>query len=286
MISLDREIRKYNIAAIMFVRGKGSRFGGHDRRCLWPLCGKPMMQWSLETALASKYINKVVLTSEDPEILKIGERFKGVTIVPRSLDTVLVMPRDWNTGVFQSQRPRSIFSTETFGDPAGVGLGYSNPIIYVYWYLQEQESFVTDIKVTIAANEPLGTTETLDKLIEAFFLDEEANQARTIYPIMPYIHFINPVTKELFPLWDDHGLDRQCYPFPLYRTGPFQLSGKPLKATFMARDKIAYTIISEEEAVDVHTKKDLEKAEFYLTRRLKQERKSQEVPNVKKEEVK
>ncbi|MBA7635625.1 hypothetical protein ES703_43229 [subsurface metagenome] len=286
MISLDREIRKYNITAVMYVRGKGSRFGGHERRCLWPLCGKPMMQWTLEAALASKYVNKVVLTSEDPEIIRIGEKIKGVMIVPRSLDTVLQMPRGWNAGVFQRQRPRSLFSGDAFREPGGVSMGYRGPRDYVLWYLEEQESFVTDIDVEIPANQPLGTVESLDKLIEAFFLDEEANKACTIYPISPNIYFVNPVTKELFPLWDDHGLDRQCYPFPLYRSGPFLIHGKPLKATFSARDKIAYTIIPEEQGADVHDKKDLEKAKYYLARRLEQEKKSQEVSGVKRREVK
>lgn len=275
MIALDREIRKYNITAVMFVRGKGSRFGGHERRSLWDLCGKPMMQWPLEAALTSKYINKVVLTSEDLEILKVGEKIKDVTVIPRSLDTTLQMPRDWNRGVFQRQQPRSMFAGDLFSGPPGEiesGLGYADPRYYVFWYLQEQESFVTHIEIGLFANKPTGTMESLDKVIEAFFLDEEANKAFTIYPILPYIFFINPITKELFPLWYDHGLDRQCYPFTLYHPGPFQVFGKPLKATFMARDKIAYTIIPEEQGIDVHNKKDLEKAEFYLARRLKQEK--------------
>lgn len=255
--------------AITYVRGKGSQFGSHERRCLWDLCGKPMMQWPLETALASKYIDKVVLTSEDLEILRVGEKIKGVTIIPRSLDNVLMMPRDWNIGIFQRQRPRSLFSADVFGKPGGMGMGYRDPRYYVFWYLQEQESFVTDIEVIVPANQPLGTTASLDKLIEAFFLDEEANRASTIYPVMPYIHYINPTTNELFPLFHFEGLDRQCYPFQLYRPGPFQVYGKPLKATFNSNDKIAYTIIPEEQGADVHDKEDLEKAEFYMKRRLK-----------------
>lgn len=273
MISLDREIRKYNITAIQYVRGKGSRFGGHEQRCLWPLCGKPMMQWPLETALASKYIKKVVLNSEDLEILRIGEKIEGVTIVPRSLDTVFMMPRDWSTGIFKKQRPRSLFSTDIFGDPGGVTMGYSSPVYYIFWYLEEKESFITDIEILIPANEPLGTTESLDKLIEAFFKDDEANKAFSIYPVSPNLHFINPVTNELFPLFHLDGLDRQCYPFQLYRPGPFQLYGKPLKATFNSRDKIAYIIVSEEEGMDVHNKKDLRRAELYLTERLKEQEK-------------
>jgi len=231
-----------------------------------------MMQWPLETALASKYIDKVALTSEDLEILKIGEKIDGVTIIPRSLDTTLLVPRDWSVGIFQRQRPRSLYSGGTFEDPSGAGMGSRNPRFYSHWYLQEQESFVTDIEVIIPANEPLGTTESLDKVIEAFFLDEEANRADTIYPVMPNLHYINPTTNELFPLFHLEGLDRQSYPFQLYRPGPFYVYGKPLKTTFSCYDKIAYHIVDEEEGMDVHDKKDLRKAEFYLGKRLEKQK--------------
>lgn len=273
--SIRREIKTYNIVATQYVRGKGSRFSGHEYRCLWDLCGKPMMQWSLEIALASKYINKVVLTSDDLKILKVGEKLEGMTIIPRPLDDVLMMPRDWNSGVFQRPKPRSLFSGETFCDPGGVSMGFRSCRHYNFWYLQQQESFVAEIEVIIPANEPLGTVESLDKVIEAFFLDEEANKAYTIYSVMPNLHFINPETNELFPLFHQDGLDRQCYPFTLYRAGPFYVFGKPSKATFSARDKIAYTIVNEEQGMDVHDKKGLEKAEFYLAKRLKEEEKSQ-----------
>ncbi len=268
--SIRREIKTYNITAIQYVRGKGSRFGGHEQRCLWDLCGKPMMQWPLEVALKSKYINKVVLTSEDLEILRVGEKIEGVTVIPRPLDDVFSIPRDWNSGIFQRQRPRSLFSADTFGDPGGISMGFRNTRYYTFWYLQEQESFVTDIEVIIPANEPLGTTESLDELIEAFFLDEEANRAYSIYSVMPNLHFISPVTNQLFPLVHQDGLDRQSYPFTLYRGGPFYIFGKPLKATFNSRDKIAYSIVPEEQGMDIHDKKSLRQAEFYLTDRLKE----------------
>lgn len=270
--SLRREIRTYNIIAIQYVRGKGSRFGGHEQRCLWDLCGKPMMQWPLEVALKSKYINKVVLTSEDLEILRVGEKIDGITVIPRPLDDVFSIPRDWNSGIFQRQRPRSLFSADTFGEPGGESMGYRNSRYYAFWYLQQQESFVTDIEVIIPANEPLGTVESLDRLIEAFFLDEEANKAYSIYEIMPNIHFINPVTNELFPLFHLDGLDRQVYPFPLYRGGPFYVFGKPLKATFNSRDKIAYSIVNKEEGIDIHDEDSLVLANHYLERRGKRKK--------------
>lgn len=268
--ALAREIKKYNITSITHVRGRGSRFDEHPLRCLWEICGKPMLQWALEAPLSSKYVNKVVLSSEDRKIMKFGEEIKGVTLVPRALDEVLQIPRDWNSGVFQRQRPRSLLSGVSF-NPGPLSAREKNTWraahCYCLWYLQEYESFVTDIEMITPANEPMATTETFDRLIEAFFLDEEADTAYTFYPILPCIFTINPKTKRPFPVLYDHGLDRQCYP-PVYRRGPPLLFGNPLKSTYGCNFKIAYILIPHEEGLDIHNEEDLALANFYMRRRL------------------
>lgn len=281
---IAREIRKYNIMANTYVRGTGSAFGGHERRCIWEICGKPMLQWALEAPLKSKYVNKVVLVSEDQEILRLGEKIDGVTIIPRPLDTSFKVPRNWGTGIFQRQRPRSLFSGEPFikvSKDSGLVSGQPSRDIleYCFWYLQEHESYVTDIEVVVPANEPMSTTKALDELIEAFFLDEEANRAYTFYPVMPYLFTINPKDGRPFPLFHWEGLDRQMYP-PIYRQGPFQIFGNPLKTTYSSTSKIAFIIIPPEEAMDIHDKEDLLLANFYMQRRLaKQKEKGGEMSN-------
>ncbi len=257
----------------MYTRGTGSPYGGHKLRCFWDLGGKPMLQWNLEVGLASKYINKVVLSSEDTKILKFGEDMPGVTIIPRPLDMTFELPRDFNSGIFQKQFPRSLFSSEPFRDPESLHygeIGKNSCIWYSFWYMQEYESYVPQIFVNLPANEPLATVETLDRLIEAFFLDEEANRAHTIYSIMPYIVSINSKTNQLFPIIFDHGLDKQSYP-DIYRMGPFTVWGKPTKATFNATFRAAWLLISREEAIDIHDEDDLILANHYLERRLKKD---------------
>jgi len=261
MKNLEREIRKYNIVSLTLARGTGSIHGEHERRCLWDLCGKPMIQWSLEVALASKYVNKVVLSCEDEKVLEIGRALDGVMVIPRPIQTVFEIPRDWSAGVFQRQRPRSLFS----GEPSI----HTNYLHYCFWYLQKYESYVADIQVGVGANEPLCTTESLDKLIEAFFLDEEANMGLSLYPVMPYIYIINSMTKRPFPVICDWGLDRQLYP-PLYRAGGLSLLGGALKSTYDAPHKLAYVIVSPEEGADVHDQGSLELAKFYMEKRLKE----------------
>lgn len=242
------------------ARGSGSIYNGHERRCLWEICNKPMVQWSLEAAKASKYVNKIVLGSEDMKILKVGEKIGGITVIPRPLQTAFHLPRDYGSGIFQRQLPRSIFS----GEPT-IDTNYAD---YCFWYLLEYESYVAHIQVGLAANGPLGTVESLDKLIEAFFLDEEATAGLSFYSIMGNIHYINPVIKRPMALLGDTGLDRQKQ-IPLYRPGPHSLLGRPLKSTYDQPTKYAYIIIPPEEGIDVHNKDDLELAEFYMEKRLK-----------------
>lgn len=55
------------VLALIPARG-GSK--GVPRKNIRPLCGKPLLLWSLEAARASRYLDRVVLSSEDPEIVE------------------------------------------------------------------------------------------------------------------------------------------------------------------------------------------------------------------------
>ena len=49
------------------------------------LCGKPLIVHTIEAALKSKYINKVIVSSDDEEILNISSNF-GADIIKRPID--------------------------------------------------------------------------------------------------------------------------------------------------------------------------------------------------------
>lgn len=65
--------------AIIPARGGSKRL---PRKNVLPLAGKPLISWSIEAALKSKYIDKVVVTSDDSEILNISEKY-GSSIIKR-----------------------------------------------------------------------------------------------------------------------------------------------------------------------------------------------------------
>jgi len=63
--------------AIIPARGGSKRL---PRKNIVDLCGKPLIAWSIESGLKSKYIDKVVVSSDDEEILNIASKFKLDTI--------------------------------------------------------------------------------------------------------------------------------------------------------------------------------------------------------------
>ena len=65
--------------AIIPARGGSKRL---PRKNILDLCGKPLISWSIEAALKSKYISKVVVSSDDEEILNISSNF-GADIIKR-----------------------------------------------------------------------------------------------------------------------------------------------------------------------------------------------------------
>ena len=63
--------------AIIPARGGSKRL---PRKNVLDLCGKPLIAWSIEAGLNSKYVDKVVVTSDDDEIMDISKKFGAETI--------------------------------------------------------------------------------------------------------------------------------------------------------------------------------------------------------------
>lgn len=71
---------KDKILAVIPARGGSKRL---PRKNILPLNGKPMITYSIESALSSRYIDKVVVSSDDDEILSISKEY-GVDTIKRS----------------------------------------------------------------------------------------------------------------------------------------------------------------------------------------------------------
>lgn len=64
--------------AIIPARGGSKRL---PRKNVLDLAGKPLIAWSIEAGLNSKYIDKVVVSSDDTEILAVSKEYNAETII-------------------------------------------------------------------------------------------------------------------------------------------------------------------------------------------------------------
>jgi N-acylneuraminate cytidylyltransferase len=61
-----------HVVAFVFARGGSKGLPGKNLR---PLGGKPLVAWAIETARASPLIDRVVLSTDDPEIAAVGRAY-------------------------------------------------------------------------------------------------------------------------------------------------------------------------------------------------------------------
>jgi len=260
MTELEKEIKRYNIISLTGVRATGSQYGKHPYRCLWDLCGKPLIQWMIEAVQGSKYIDKVVVATEDRKIADVVEKL-GATVVIKPFWMSLDIPHRYSLNKFAEKKPRSLRAKDS---SIHTSAGW-----YILSYLEELESYDPDIFLLASANEPLGTAETADRLIEAFFKDKEASEAICLYPVDGYLHLINPKTNRPVELFGEWSTDHQLK-IPLYRPGAFRVCGSPAIMASGGLKKV-HIMVPEEEGADIHNREDLFKAGCYMRRRLERE---------------
>ena len=125
---------KYKIIAIIPARG-GSK--GLPRKNIKPLLGKPLVTWTIEQATQSKYIDKVIVSTEDKEIAKISKKYGA--------EVPFLRPKELATD-----------SSPT-----------SDTIIQaISWFEKREEYF--DIVVLLEPTSPLRKKDDLDNVIELF----------------------------------------------------------------------------------------------------------------------
>ena len=66
--------KKKNILVVIPARG-GSK--GLPRKNILKLCKKPLIAWTIEAARKSRYVDRAVVSTDDPEIAKISRRHKA-----------------------------------------------------------------------------------------------------------------------------------------------------------------------------------------------------------------
>jgi len=136
-----------SIVAIIPARG-GSK--GIPRKNVKLLCGKPLIGWTIEAALAARYVDRVVVSTDDPEIASVSSRFGAEVIM----------------------RPPEL---------SGPWASSESALLHVLQTLQETENYQPTEVVFLQCTSPLTLPEDIDGTIRALF-DENADSALAVTP--------------------------------------------------------------------------------------------------------
>ena len=227
--------------ATIIARGGGS---GLHKKNLYPLLGKPVLQYAIENCLQAGFINKVFVWSEDHEVLEVAEK----------------------AGAYPIERPKHmVHYFSGFATPDQWGENISKQIM-------AHTSVPDDYRVSYNCNNLLIRPETLSKMYEKLVNDPGAFNILPVKKIRPGLCMINPMTSYLFPFWNAPYLSENDHP-DLYRLAGVSISRMAFKLPeWDGKKKTLHHVISFDEGLDFQNEDDILFAEYYLNRRMRQNR--------------
>jgi CMP-N,N'-diacetyllegionaminic acid synthase len=218
-------IEDKKVLAIIPARG-GSK--GVPRKNIREVAGKPLIAWTIEEAKKSKYIDRLVLSSEDAEIIKVAKEW--------ACDVPFV-------------RPAELSQDETPG---------IEPVLHA---IQSLPGY--DYVVLLQPTSPLRKVEDIDGCIETIVAKKAKCCVTVTEPEKsPYwMHVINPEGK-LSPLitWDCSIHNRQSLPKVFSLNGAVYVANVQWLAetkSFLSRDTVPYEM-PRDRSLDIDTYMDLD----------------------------
>jgi len=235
---------KLKILGLIGARS-GSR--GVPGKSIRPLGGKPLMAWIIEAAKASKYLDRVILSTDSEEYAAVGRQYGA--------ETPFLRPK------------------EIAGDKSQ-DIEYIN---HALEWLRQKESFFPDIVLRMLPTVPFQTAEDIDCLIEELLKDPEADSGVVIAEARQ-----NPA-KALKLVDDGKGgnyvvnyftgrgtdatpTDRQRHEKAYFRANIIASRVDLIKRGFLQGDRCRYHIIPQERAVDIDNEVDFSIAEQLMNK--------------------
>lgn len=199
------------------------------------LADKPLIAHAIDIAKSSKYVDDVVVSTEDPKIMRIAEKF-GASIVRRSPDLA--------------------------GDMIPL-----DPVVLDATVQKEKQAFDEyDIVITIQATSPLLKPETLDKAIEKF----DNFNIDTVISVSSEKQLrwrFSRSENRYYPLYSER-LIQQYLPTDFVETGGFFATRRGfLTPNSRMGNNVELMEISREESINIVSYEDWWVAERYLNKK-------------------
>ena len=233
-----------NVLGIIGARS-GSKSLPHKN--IKPLFGKPLFAWIAEAARKSKYVTRLIMSTDSAEYARIANEHDVETPFLRPAELSTDKVPDWDY------------------------------LHHAATWLHENEDWKADIILRLPPTTPLCLPEHIDGCVELLLNDAEADSSRTVVTAgkHPYKlwrsdgEYLQPfLSEEYTGLKDAHNLPRQSFPEAYSHVDVIALRWKTLvddKA--MAGEKIRFYPIKKENSIDVDTETDFLLAELLLKKR-------------------
>ena len=124
------------------------------------LCGKPMISYTIEEALKSKYLNRIIVSSDDKEILKLAI----------------------NLGVEGRLRSDSL---------SGSNVSSISVIQSILKQLEMLEGYFPDNVVLLQPTSPLRLVTDIDRTIQRFINNPDCDSALTVRTVDPFNVYVS-----------------------------------------------------------------------------------------------
>ncbi len=213
-----------------------------------PLLGKPLLAWIIEAAKKSKYITRLILSTDSKKYAAIGRRYGA------------------ETPFF---RPKK-YASDTASD-----IDY---LTHAVLWLEKNEGWKADIILRLPPTAPLCSPSSIDACIERLLKDPRATSARTITsaPKHPYKlwRIEGKVLKSFIPkrltgFAEPSNLPRQALPKAYTHVDVIAIRYNTLiKERLLTGRRMRYQMLAKKDAIDIDTETDFLLAEILLKRRL------------------
>lgn len=234
---------KNEILAIIPARG-GSK--GVPRKNIKELDGKPLIAWTIEAALKSKYIDRVVVSTEDREISIISEE---------------------NGAEVPFLRPLHLSNDDT---PT------IDVIVYTINELKKRYNYSPQYVILLQCTSPLRNVNNVDEAIERFINNKECDSLVSVSEVEHTPYWNKMISKDgyitNFIDYDENKLTRRQQFESVYRlNGAIYISSKENLVkfnSFLTVKTIPY-IMSRKSSIDIDDIDDFGIAEYFLKNNIK-----------------
>ena len=230
------------VLAVVPAKGKSERI---ENKNLKKISGKPLIDYTIESAKKSNYIDKIIVSTDSKEIMDHVNKF-GIESFEEMSPNEKTLEKDelrLKFNDFTTQRP-----------------------ILIIWDIFSSLNGEFDIIVLLQPTSPLRTSEDIDRGIEKY----NSGKFDSVFGIsetetIPYWTFSENSENFLDPLFDTSYFFKRSQELPkTYVTnGAFFVSNienlKKKKSFFLG--KIGGVKMSKDLSIDIDTKKDLETVE-------------------------